>query len=203
MSLPYMIKRLRLRAFIFLQHKVIDYLSYRYEFKIKFIDQVFNSALPDGDNAHKSDAYGAYSEELKSAIVYTASVPDLRTLIMSCFHEYRHGIQHQELLSNEEYLFWTRLAATEDPIGLYYKANPLEVDAFVFAATLGRTTSLFDTLKQLSMKEASSLSENNQEDLLKERLFFSTSAYHQIAESLPSWLDICILLCDVFRRNLR
>ena len=146
MSLSSMIKYLRLQEFIFLQHKVIDYLSYRYDFKIEFIDQAFSSVLPDKDSAHKSGAYGAYSEEFKSAIVYTESVPDLRILVMSCFHEYRHGVQHQKLLSNKEYHFWTCLAATKDPIGIYYKTNPLEVDAFVFAATLGKMTALSEIL---------------------------------------------------------
>lgn len=197
------LRAIKIQIYIYIQHILADYLSLKYNCKVNFVDEVISPVLQSKDDKYKSDKYGAYSEEFKSAIVYISSIHDLKTLVMSCFHEYRHGVQHQELLSNEEYHFWTCLAAIKDPTGVCYKANPLEIDAFVFAATLGKKTSLSEVLTHISTEEVLSLLKKNKINLLKRKLYFSTSEYHQIAESVPSWKDICILFYDLFLHKMR
>lgn len=190
--------------FLIIQHRLIDHISKKHNYLVRFIDEVNSPSIEENDQSiFQKDIYGAYDPYLELAIVYTNSVPDLTTLVLTCFHEYRHAVQHQKLLSNEEFYFWTKLVSEKHRIdGAFYKANPLEIDAKVFAATLGKTSALSEILCRFSIQEAQkNLDKGNKDDLLI-KMIDAAGIYAQISETVPALDDVHTLVDALFPQKI-
>lgn len=194
-----------------LRDKIIIYLENKYGYKVPFADEVKSQVLKSDEESKSTERWGAYIQEFKHAIVYTSAVPDLRTFVMACFHEYRHGVQdlildediarkqkfHAEIKDSSienEFCFWTNLANKDK---LFYKVNPLEVDAFVFAATLGEETALYNIFENLSIDDVIHFYRIHDDKALFNMQYEASSNYHKVAESLPEISDIKRLLDEI------